>query len=125
VPLRAGRGRRSWRRGLRQLLAELGQGVAVARGGRVRRQAEGLGDLREGQPAPDFQDEDFALLGRQGGDGRFEGGPAFVLFELRGEQRFGAFGPGGGGLAAGTAGLAAAPVEGVAADAGEQVGGRV
>src|SRR5260221_9292559 len=70
-----------------QFLAERRERVAVTRRRGVGRKLERRGDLLEGEFAPDLEDENLALFGRQALQGLFDGGAAFVAVERSLEYR--------------------------------------
>lgn len=95
------------------------EGVAVAGGGGVGRNVQGVGDLGEGEFAPDFEGDDVAVFFGEVGDGLLDGGGLF-RGELWFEPGFGQGVVGGGGLfALEAAFVAAGVVDGGVADGGE------
>ena len=71
----------------REAVAEFVQGVAIAAGGGVGREAQQGGDLQEGQILVDLEVDDFALFGRQCREGGFENA-ALVVALHGGIHRF-------------------------------------
>src|SRR5262245_11915336 len=124
APLRADRMVRSWDRLLRQLLAQLRQGIAVAGCGRVGRDAQGRRDLRERQAAPDLHYHHFALAFLQGAQRGRDGSAALALLARAIEERF-ALRAGRDPLPTGLSTPAALPVKSAVLHAGEEVCGRV
>ena len=110
-----------------QFLAQRGQGVAVARGSGVGRDAERLGDLFKGELVPDLEHEDLALFAGQPVQGGLDFPAALGgLAQLRLEECLALFQAAVGFLLADrAAGLPPGVIDGRAADGSDEQGLRV
>ena len=64
-----------------ETVAQFVHGIAVAAGGGIGRDGQEVGDLLEGLILVDLEMDDFALFGRKGGEGGFDGAALVVEFQ--------------------------------------------